>query len=240
MHLYRIVLPKFVWQCSLAGVYRAQHDTSFALCPVHARVCCSRRAQMSRGPGSSRAVRARAVRCARAGALARRGSSNSASPTLASLKGHTNSSHDQILVGTRQHLPQVGAERIETRGRVRRDRGEGPLATGRGQLRRYADTGWSQPLTWAVCRPLQPTLMELLRPSERPPVAQPFSLRSPSEAALQRWAFHAPTWTNRRPDFFFAGEVSISWGSKCGLLHAPYHPLATPPQPQPTPNTNQH
>ena len=34
-------------------------------------------------------------------------------------------------------------------------------------------------------------------PSDRPPVAQPFCLRSPSEAALQRWGFHAPTWTNR-------------------------------------------
>ena len=87
-------------QCSLAGVYRAQHDTSFALCPVHARVCCSRRAQMSRGPGSSRAVRARAVRCARAGALARRGSSNSASPTQASLKGQSSPVLGLIRVAT--------------------------------------------------------------------------------------------------------------------------------------------
>ena len=87
-------------QRSLAGVYRAQHDTSFALCPVHARVCCSRRAQMARGCGASRAVRACAVRCARAGALARRGSSNSATPTLASLKGHYSPLLGLIRVGT--------------------------------------------------------------------------------------------------------------------------------------------
>ena len=52
-------------------------------------------------------------------------------------------------------------------------------------MSRHAGAGWSEPLTWAVRRPLQTSLMQLLRPSKRSPVAQLVSLRSPSEAALQ-------------------------------------------------------
>ena len=140
---------------------------------------------MARACDASRAVREGAVRCARGGALARRGSSNSASPTVAPLKGQKTPEDDQKHVATRQHLPQPPTERIETWGRVGEGRGRSPLEAWSGQLSRHAGAGWSEPLTWAVRRPLQTSLMQLLRPSKRSPVAQLVSLRSPSEAALQ-------------------------------------------------------
>ena len=95
----------------------------------------------------------------------------------------------------RQHLPRPPTERIETWGRVGEGRGRSPLEAWSGQLSRHAGAGWSEPLTWAVRRPLQTSLMQLLRPSKRSPVAQLFCLRSPSEAALQPTAPHAPPTT---------------------------------------------
>ena len=56
---------------SLAAINRAQHDTSSPLVPMCALACSSRRAQMACAWGSSRAVRARAVQCARGGAQPR-------------------------------------------------------------------------------------------------------------------------------------------------------------------------
>ena len=92
----------------------------------------------------------------------------------------------------RQQLPRPPTESIETWGRVGEGRGRSPLEAWSGQLSRHAGAGWSEPLTWAVRRPLQTSLMQLLRPSKLSPVAQLFCLRSPSEAALQPTAPHAP------------------------------------------------
>ena len=67
---------KVRFKCSLAAIYQAPHDTSSALVPMCALACSSRRAQMACRYGTSRAVRAAGVRCARRRALAASGSSS--------------------------------------------------------------------------------------------------------------------------------------------------------------------
>ena len=86
-------------------MYQAPHNTSSALVPMCALACSSRRAQMARAWGASRAVRARAVWCARSGARPRHGAASSSSLTQATWDAEN-------LREPGFHLPGSGAKLI--------------------------------------------------------------------------------------------------------------------------------